>query len=95
MVRETYPWHENSGTAQESYFWATHNNAELDLLILQDGKRLGYEIKYTDRPSPTRSMRIALEDLHLDHLTIIYPGDKSFPIEDKITAAPLTSITVL
>ena len=49
--------------------------AELDLLLLRDGKRLGYEFKYSERPQVTRSMRIAIEDLGLDGLTVVCPGD--------------------
>lgn len=62
----------------DCYFWATQANAELDLLVHQDGKRLGFEFKYSDMPQMTKSMHIALEDLKLDQLIVIYPGDKSY-----------------
>lgn len=71
----------------EAYFWATHNNAELDLLILKDGKRLGFEFKYTASPRVTKSMKIALQDLKLDSLKIIFPGKGRFPLDKKIEAA--------
>lgn len=74
---------------EECYFWGTHAKAELDLLILKDGKRLGFEFKYKDAPKITPSMRIALEDLRLDHLYIVYPGSKTFPLTEKITARGL------
>ena len=69
---------------REAYFWATHSGAELDLLIFRAGKRIGFEIKYSDAPSRTRSMSIALQDLNLDQLHIIYSGKKSYPIDDNI-----------
>lgn len=75
----------------QSYFWATHADAELDLLILKDGKRLGYEIKFTDAPRVTKSMRIALKDLGLHSLTVVYPGERSFPLDKRISAAGLAS----
>ncbi len=68
----------------EAYFWSTHNQAELDLLFFHKGKRLGFEFKYSSTPKITKSMRIALEDLKLDKLTIVYPGEKSYPLDDKI-----------
>ncbi len=71
---------------QDCYFWATHANAELDLLIIKEGKKLGYEFKFTDSPKLTKSMGIALQDLQLDELTVIYPGKHQFPLSDKITA---------
>lgn len=72
--------------AEHCYFWSTHNDAELDLLIFKDGKRIGFEFKYTDNPKITKSMNIALVDLKLDHLYLIFPGSMKFPMDEKITA---------
>jgi predicted AAA+ superfamily ATPase len=69
---------------REAYFWATHAGAELDLLIFKGGKRIGFEVKYSDAPSRTRSMSISLQDLNLERLYIIYPGDKSYPLDYNI-----------
>lgn len=74
---------------EDCYFWGIHNQAELDLLIVKDGKRLGFEIKYSETPTATKSMHSALEALRLDSLTVIFPGTKSFPLTEKITAIPL------
>lgn len=60
--------------------------AELDLLILKDGKRLGFEFKYTESPKITKSMHISLNDLELDHLYFIYPGEHEFPLSENISA---------
>jgi predicted AAA+ superfamily ATPase len=79
-------------TLNEWFFWATQANAELDLLLLRGGKRIGFEFKYTDAPKITKSMRIALQDLKLDHLFVIYPGENKFPMADKITAYGLEAI---
>ena len=69
---------------QECYFWATQGEAELDLLIVRGLKKYAFEFKYTDRPKITKSMRIALEDLKLDKITVIYPGEKSFYLDEKV-----------
>ena len=74
----------------EHYFWATHGGAELDLLLIKDGRRYGIECKRMDAPRLTPSMHIAMEDLDLDHLTVIYPGAKPYPLSDKVTVAPLS-----
>lgn len=74
---------------EECFFWATQGGAELDLLIIKDGKRLGFEIKYTDTPKITQSMRVAQQDLQLDHLYIIHPHGETFPLGDNITAQGL------
>ena len=73
----------------EVYFWATHNGAELDLLILKDGHRIGIECKRVDAPRLTPAMRIAQENLNLDHLVVIYPGDRPYPLAEGVVVMPL------
>ena len=76
----------------EAYFWATHQGAELDLLLLKDGRRLGVEIKRTDAPSLTSSMRIALADLRLEHLIVLYPGARQYSLAARVTVVPLSGL---
>ncbi len=76
---------------EECYFWATHQQAELDLLIIKNGKRLGFEIKYSAAPKLTKSMQIAREDLNLDSITVVYPGDIEYPIAKDVFVRPLKS----
>jgi hypothetical protein len=73
----------------DAYFWATHQGAELDLLLLKGGRRFGMEIKRTDAPTLTPSMRIALDDLRLEHLIVLYPGMRRYPLSTRVTAVPL------
>jgi uncharacterized protein len=83
----------NHARPEECYFWGVQSGAELDLLILKNGKRIGFEIKYTDAPRITKSMTTALEDLNLDHLYVIYPQKISYPLADKISVQGLDDIT--
>lgn len=78
--------------SQDCYFWGTHSQAELDLFVLKSGRRIGFEFKYSDSPRTTKSMHIALEDLSLDYLAVVYPGSQIFPIHEKIMAFGLDSI---
>jgi predicted AAA+ superfamily ATPase len=80
---------------RDAYFWATHAGAELDLMVTIAGKRHGFEFKYTDAPGRKRSMHIAIEDLGLEHMWIIYPGDQKYALDDKITVIPLEEILQL
>ena len=75
-----------------AHYWATHGGAELDLLIERRGKRHGFECKLADAPGVTRSMRVALADLRLDHLWVLYPGDRTYPLDDRITVLPAARI---
>jgi predicted AAA+ superfamily ATPase len=81
--------------ADDCYFWSTHNEAELDLFAFKHGKRLGFECKYTDTPKITKSMNIALQDLKLDHLYVIFPGDRHFPLSQNITACGLNALNTI
>jgi predicted AAA+ superfamily ATPase len=74
---------------EECYFWATHQEAELDLFVIINGKRIGFEFKTHDQPSITKSMRIATETLKLEHLYIVTPNEKSFPLENKVSVLSL------
>lgn len=77
--------------ANAVYFWATQGDAELDLLVLKGSKKLGFEFKYTDRPQLTKSMQIALQDLKLDSLTLIYPGEVEVKLSSNVHAIGLAS----
>ena len=80
---------------RHAYFWATHAGAELDLLINRDGKRWGFEFKVSEAPSVTKSMHIALNDLKLRRLWVVYPGTHRFPMGDRIEAIPLAEAVQL
>jgi hypothetical protein len=77
---------------KDAWFWATQGGAELDLLMIRGGKKWGFEFKCSDAPSSTKSMHSAIESLGLEHLWILYPGERRFPMTDRITALPLRQI---
>ena len=74
---------------RDVYYWATHAGAELDLMVQIRGQRHGFEFKYADAPGRKRSMHIAIEDLRLEHLWVVYPGDQKYALDDRITVIPL------
>jgi predicted AAA+ superfamily ATPase len=79
----------------EAYFWAIHAAAELDLLFFANGKRYGIEVKFSEAPEVTRSMHVALQDLGLEHLWVIYPGEHNYPVTEQITVWPLRELVEL
>ncbi len=76
----------------EAFFWATHQGAEIDLILLCGGNLFGVEIKRADAPKATPSMIRALDELRLEKLVVIYPGLKRYPIHKKIDVVPIRSI---
>ena len=77
---------------RDAYFYGTHRGAELDLLLRRRGRRWGFEFKCTDAPRTTKSMRVVVDDLKLEHLWVVYPGDREYPLADAVTALPLKKI---
>lgn len=78
---------------EQCWFWRTHGGAELDLFILHQGRRLGFELKRTTTPKLTRSMHHALADLELDELVVVHAGEHAFPLSAEVRAIPLSRLS--
>jgi hypothetical protein len=73
----------------QTWFYAVHSGSELDLLMEVGGKRIGVEFKRADAPTATRSMHLAITDLDLDELWVVYPGTRVYALDDRIKVRPL------
>ena len=78
--------------AEQCFHWATHSGAELDLLVVAGGHRLGFEVKRTEAPTLTRSMRSSFETLKLHRLDVIHAGSKRYQLAEGIRALPAAEI---
>ncbi len=76
----------------EAYYWATYSGAEIDLVLFKRGRRIGVECKRTDAPTLTPSMRIALDNLKLDELQVVYPGEKRYTLAKGVEVVPLAEL---
>lgn len=76
----------------DACYWATHNGAEIDLVLFKRGRRIGIECKRADAPTLTPSMSIALADLKLDELRVVYPGAKRYSLARKVEVVPLAEL---
>jgi uncharacterized protein len=81
--------------SRDVYFWRTHSGAELDLFILKNGKRFGFEVKFSETPVVSKNMHQVIDDLHLESLFLIYSGNHMVPLDEKITLVPVTNLTEL
>ncbi|MCC6902082.1 MAG: ATP-binding protein [Polyangiaceae bacterium] len=79
--------------SEECFFWGIHGEAELDLLVHRGGRRIGYEVKYSDHPRLTPSMKKALELLKLHHLYVVVPRvDEPFRLDPSVTVTSLAHL---
>jgi len=80
---------------REVHFWRTHAGAELDLLVSRGGRRYGFEFKYSDAPCMTKSLHVAIEDLKLERVWIVYPGRTRYPVHERVTVLPVAEVPAL
>ena len=82
---------------RNAYYWRTQAGAELDLLLLLRGRRIGVEVKYADAPAMTRSMHSAIESLGLDRLYVVYPGNDPYALRPgvEVVSLPLARERIL
>ena len=80
---------------EEVFYWAVHTGAELDLVFLRKGKLWGVELKYSEAPKLTKSMKSAIEELSLEHLWVVYPGDTSYSLSSNASAVPINNLSLL
>lgn len=80
---------------QDFYFYNVHSGTELDMFFLRKGKRIGVEIKRQDAPGMTKSMHVALADLGLDKLYVVYPGSRRYQLEKRVECIPFAEIGTL
>jgi predicted AAA+ superfamily ATPase len=74
---------------RNAFYWATQGGAELDLLLLLGRERIGIEVKHADAPRATKSMAVAMEDLGLDSLYVVYPGEERYRLNERAEVLPL------
>ena len=77
---------------RDAFFYKTHGGAELDLFLLREGKRVGFELKFQDAPRTSKSIRVVMDDLRLDRLYVVYPGTHRYPLDERIEALPLNTV---
>ena len=78
----------------EAFFWATHQGAEIDLVLRRGDRLLGVECKRADAPKMTPSIRNAVADLRLERVAVVYPGDKRYALAEKVEAVPVSELAV-
>jgi len=77
----------------DAWFWATHQGAEIDLILRRGDRLHGVECKRADAPKLTKSIRISLESVGLERVAVVYPGSRRYPLSDRVEVVPLASLS--
>jgi hypothetical protein len=68
------------------------DGAELNLLFFHQGSKFGIEGKFSEAPEITHSMQIALHDLDLFYLWVVYPGTQAYQGDKRFSVLSLQKI---
>ncbi len=79
----------------QAWFWAAHGGGELDLLVLHRGRRIGFEVKFSEAPRVTAQLRNVTATLGLDHLFVVCPTNSTYPADRNITVLAVTDVARL
>ena len=79
----------------DAWFWAAHGGGELDLLATVEGRWTGFEVKFSESPSVSRTTRASADALEVDHLFVVCPAPRAYPVSERITVVPLWEIGTL
>ena len=77
---------------EQCFHWSTHSGAELDLMVAAGNRRYGFEIKRSEAPRLTPSMRSALATLGLERLDVVHAGTDRYRLAPKIRALPAADL---
>ena len=77
---------------EQCFHWSTHSGAELDLMVAAGNRRYGFEVKRTEAPRLTASMRSALATLGLERLDVVHAGTERYRMAPKIRALPAVDL---
>ena len=78
-----------------AWFWAAHGGGKVDLLVHVNGRRIGFDVKFSEAPKITKSMRTVVDTVRLEHLFVVCPTTHAYPVSERISVLPVTQIVDL
>ena len=77
---------------EECFTWSLQSGSEVDLVLTKRKGLFGFEFKAGDAPRRTSSMIEAVNALKLTKLFVIYPGEMTYALGDKIEAVAFKNL---
>jgi predicted AAA+ superfamily ATPase len=81
-------WYPNA----DIFFYRTSNGAEIDFVLLIDGKIFAVECKASYAPELSKGNYFALEDIAPQKTFVVIPSQKSWPMKDGIEVVSLSAL---
>ena len=76
----------------EVYYWSAYGRAEVDLLVLYNGRFIGFEIKFKHKATMSKSLTTAINTLELSQTYIVHPGQGDYALGENIRSCGLEEI---
>jgi len=73
-------------------FYRTAAGTELDLVVNTGRQSLGFEVKFSSSPKPTKGFWQALEDLGLDRAYVVAPVERRYPLAGNVEVIPVAEL---
>jgi len=78
---------------EECFTWSVQSGPEVDLVLTKRQGLFGFECKVSDAPKRTSSMISAVKNLGLSKLFVIYPGERTYPLDERIEAVGFSALS--
>lgn len=76
------------GSQWQLSFYRTASGAEIDIIAERGKKKIGFEIKFSSAPAPTKGFWLAMNDLKLEQAYIIAPVESGYPLAPNVEVVP-------
>lgn len=94
MIEQVMALEKLGHVGSQFWFYRTRAGAEVDLVVERANRRLGYEFKCASSVGrgDASGLRAALADGVIDLGSVVYFGDRRYPLADRIEAVPATEL---
>lgn len=83
------------GAQWQLSFYRTASGAEMDVVAERGTKKIGFEIKFSSAPKPSKGFWSAMSDLQLAHAYVIAPVQSGYPLARNVDVVPAAELAAL
>lgn len=73
-------------------FYRTASGAEIDIVAERGKRKIGFEIKFSSSPAPTKGFWLSMDDLKLERAFIVAPVENSYPLAPNVEVIPAVEL---